>query len=423
MFLFRPLQDSVGPSAQSILFFCSLFLLNSQIYASTHPRQIYDQMVNELKPIEWSRAREQEKIAELEQQKLWLNPQVQLGFGSVNLSRFQGPYEEYNLSQTIPLNGLRSGLAEKIKLQEKLSAYDQKQLEFEVGREILLQLFFHQVYKELASHLKERLDRFKMIKLFLDKKKFASPKDQIEREQVKHKLRLLKIEMADVRTGVLQTTRYFASYCQATCLSQLKIDWPNVENLKSLFEKVQNDEEIFNQRLHVHSQMLQQEKEIASTLWRPDLRLYTMRSYEGQPNQSAQVNQAFGVGFALPLFDRGQKQMRIASAKAYDLERTQIDLKRQRRTKALALRRQFEKRLEVLKQYDSQSQKEGEQILKMATKGFQKGLIPVSQFIAIDEQVHTGETLMVTSRFDLLRLSLEMMAENQSYLDLKETFL
>lgn len=423
MFLRTLLLPIKGLHIGVVLTFISLFLVSPYGRASTSVHTLFDKLVNELKPIEWSQARQKEKIAELEQARLWRNPEIQLGFGTTNFSQFQGRYEEFSISQVIPLNGRRNGLAEKIRLQKKLSALEQKQLEFEVGREILLRLYFHQMNKELAGHLEERLKRLALIEQFLEKKQFVSPKDQIQREQLKHRLKFLKVEIAEVRTRLLQTTQYFKAYCSPACLNNLSPSWPSKAKLVTLFEVLQKDQKSFEKRLQLQTKLIEEDQEIAHTLWRPDIRLYGMRTYEGQPYQSAQVNQALGVGLALPLFDRGQQQVRIASAKAYDLERTQIEIRRKRFGKTLALKQEFEKSLEVLKQYDKKNQTDGEKILEIASRSFQNGLIPVGQFLDIDEQVHTGASMMVMAQYDLLRLSLDMMAENQSYLDLKETFL
>ncbi len=411
------------PHFNVTLYFILLFFVSPQAGATTSVRTLFDQLVNELKPIEWSEARQKEKIAELEQGRLWRNPEVQLATGTTNFTQFQGRYEEFSISQVIPLNARRSGLAEKIRLQKKLSAIEQKQLEFEVGREVLLRLYFHQMNKELAGHLEERLKRLALIEQFLKKKQFVSPKDQIQREQLKHRLKFLKVEIAEVRTRLLQTTQYFTSYCNPSCMKDLSTSWPSKTKLVSLFEGLQEEQKSFEKRMQLQTKLIEKDQEIARSLWRPDIRLFGMRTYEGQPYQSAQVNQAVGVGLALPLFDRGQQQVRIASAKAYDLERTQTEFRRKRYVKILALKQEFDKSLEVIRQYDKKSQDDGEKILQIANRSFQNGLIPVGQFLDIDEQVHIGASMMVVAQFDLVRLSLDMMAENQTYLDLKETFL
>lgn len=403
----------------TVLLLVALFPLASQ--GADSIRELYDKILIETDPESWGQASHQEKASALRSESTWFNPEIQWGYGGAERAGFRGYYRELIVSQRISLNNRRSASRKKIEIQKEMSEQEKQLLQLEVGSQVIMMIFFHQYNLERASHIQERVRRLELVENFVRQKRFASPKDRVEKAQIQKRLKLLKIETSAIQNDLEHSLAFFRDY-DPTSQKVLKISWPDTEKMKNKFESLFDNKQPFEQQQKLEKQWITTELNAAKTLWRPDVKIYYSENYQYDPQEDTALN-AFGVALEIPLFQRGQHERAMAESRLLQAEKRQHFANQIRRQNVLKIKSGFMQAVQTIEAFGDDSIRKADQEMDRATESFKQGLIPATNYLDLEDQVHTSLHMVSASRLKMIESLISLMKENRIHQDLKELFL
>ncbi len=385
--------------------------------------ELFDQIVSRYDLESWRTAKAQSQEKRLKKQTAWSNPQLEMGWGRATEGPFRGEYREWSLSQVIPINGEKARKNKQWILQKDLSQLEGRQLSQEIQAEVIGMIYLHQYNKERAAHIKERIERLNHVDLYLKNRKFASPRDQIEKALIHNRIKHLKIEIIEIENDLKHTLGYFKQFIPLESNQSLDIQWPDFDKIENLFLDSLKSNEFIEKQISTQLKMNQYELESARKLWIPDLKVYYMQTFQEQFMQEPVLNDAFGLGISIPVFNLGRDEVAEKTAAYQTLEYEKNQEKIKRSSERQKLKSQFYRARMTLKEFNAAYVKKVDQDLDKATVSFKKGLVPASSYLDLEDQVHESLHLVFKAKTDMINTTLESIILSHLEKDLRKEFL
>ncbi|MCC6138082.1 MAG: TolC family protein [Bdellovibrionaceae bacterium] len=407
----------------------SLFvLLFSSIEAHAAPssitaQELYDALTSKYNLSEWTAAKKSAVESRLKQGTAWENPVVQYGVGKATVGSFSGNYREWSISQTIPLNGQRSAKRRQLPLEQKITDLEGNKINNQVHGEVIKMIFFHMYNVERAHHIEERLQRLELISTYLQKKKFASPKDLVEKAQIVNRIKHLRIEVVHVQNDLSHSMTYFKNLADVTESTQIQTTWPEIAKLKDAFEQYLNNDTRIEEQREAELQSHDAELRAAKSLWVPDLRVYYMQTFQDQFLQEPNVNDAFGIGLSVPLFSWGRNAVSEKRALLITKKMERNKEKIERSSALLQLKNRFFEAKATLSEFNDAYIKKAEKDLDQATVSFKNGLVPAANYLDLEDQIHESVHLISKSKLEMIESTVDLIFTNNIDTDFKALFL
>lgn len=407
-----------------ILIFTAIFLLPQCALSSPlSARELYDTIVSKYNVETWSKAQSQFLQSRLAKETAWENPQVQFGVGTAKVGSFNGSYKEWIVSQSIPINGLRSSKREQLAVQKKQSVYEAQNITNTTHSEVIRMLFFHLYNIERARHIEERLSRLQLVDSYLKNKKFAAPKDLVEKAQITNRIKHLKIEVVHIQNDLQHSMTYFKNLAGIDGLASIHLSWPDPQKISQHFYQYVNTQQPFEDQMNLNAEVHQIELKAAKKQWIPDLKLYYMQTFQDQYLQEPNINEAFGVTVSVPVFNLGRNAVKEkqAAATIQQMERNKESIHRS--SQILALKNKFQAAQLSLGEFNDRYIEKVDKELDKATAHFKNGLVPAANFLDLEDQVHESLHIVSRSKLEMIESTLEVITMNTITTDFRTLFL
>lgn len=404
-------------------FVINLLLPSMAIAHSTSLRHLFDELTSKFDTKTLVEARQQAAHARINDQTAWENPQVQYGVGGAKVGSFHGKYNELFISQNVTISGAKSQLGQQWNDRETIVNLEGLQLTNKINGDILRMIFTHLYNLERSNHTRERLQRLSLISTYLQKKKFASPRDLVENAQIANRIKNLRLEVIQIEKDLERSTAYFASLAPDTTIDQVAFVWPQISQLETTFNQYMKNQSSVAQIQQAENNIHASQIEIAKRKWIPDLRFYYMRTYQDQYLADPNINDAMGVGISVPLFHVGSNARVEARAQALSRKIEQTQENTLRNTRLVDLRGRFTLADATLKEFNDNYLKLADRQLIQATNHFRGGLITASSFLDLEDQVHNSIHLVSKNKLDIISILLETIETNNIQVSHKDLFL
>ncbi len=404
-----------------LFFFAPTMLLASE--KNIKATELFDLIVLRYDLESWKKAKAEFEEKRLKKETAWANPQLEMGWGGAKEGAFRGNYREWSLSQSIPLNGQRSAKQKQIELQKNLSLWQGQQLTHEIHGEVIRMIFFHQYNLERAAHIQERIQRLNNLESYLKNKKFASPKDLVEKAQIQNRIKHLKVEIVHIENDLAQSIGYFKHLAGLKHTTSIQTEWPSIISLERLFLEGLNNTQSIEKQFSTEFKMREIEAQASRSLWIPDLKLYYTQNTQDQAFQDPVIIDAFGLGLSLPVFNWGRSERAQTTAAVTEVLLEQNKNKIVRTSQSLQLRSQFYTAQMTLKEFSVEYINKVDRELDRATSNFKKGLVPAASYLDLEDQVHESLHLISRSKLDLIDATLKALQMNNLEKDLRAEFL
>lgn len=409
-----------------IVLLFSFLLFSSQASASPSSitaQELYDVLTSRYNLNEWTAANKAAAESRVKQGTAWENPVVQYGVGKATVGSFSGSYREWSVSQTIPLNGQRSAKRRQLPLEKKIAELETGRLGNQVHGEVIKMIFFHMYNLERAHHIEERLQRLQLISTYLQKKKFASPKDLVEKAQIVNRIKHLRIEVIHVQNDLSHSMSYFKSLADLAETTRIQSNWPDVLKMETAFVNYLSNGVRIEEQMDMEARVQDVELRAAKSLWVPDLRVYYMQTFQDQFLQEPNVNDAFGIGLSVPLFNWGRNAVseKRALLITKKMERNKDTIERSSRI--LQIKNRFFEAKATLGEFNDPYIKKAEKELDQATTNFKNGLVPAASYLDLEDQIHESVHLISKSKLDMVEATVDLIFTNNIETDFKALFL
>ena len=406
------------------LAFITIYLFSP--YANSTPlkaRDLYETLISKYSVETWSKAQSQFRESQLAQETAWDNPQIQFGLGNAKVGTFSGSYKEWIISQNIPINGLRSSKRHQLSLQKKQSVYETQNITNTIHAEVLKMLFFHLYNVERAGHIQERLNRLQLVDSYLKYKKFAAPKDIVEKALITHRIKHLKIEVVHIENDLQHSITYFKNLAGLDKIESIQLAWPDPKKISQYFYQHVNTENSFEEQMNLKAESHKIELKAAKKQWLPDLKLYYMQTFQDQYLQEPNINEAFGVSLSVPLFNLGRQAIKEkqAAITIQQIERQKESIHRS--SKILTLKNKFQAAQLVVEEFNDKYLEKADRDLDKATVHFKNGLVPAAHFLDLEDQIHESLHGVSRAKLEMIEASLEVITMNTISTDFRTLFL
>ncbi len=318
----------------------------------------------------------------------WDNPDTAFSYGPMTQAGLSGIAMDISLKQSIPLFGQKS-IAERLGEQNKATVEaESRQKLLLLQHEVVRLAYRLAAVEEQAEHIAHRRDKISLVAKFLETRPFASPSQSVEKSLIQNRLREIEekfLSISAARENAWQALNVFLNLDAPIGADAKWLTNPELPDRKELFTrfKTQNPEIQKFESLIAAASI---EADQAGKKGFPDIRIGA--GFNQQTADLPQRTYSGTIELSLPIFDRGgyARQAALAEKEAatYRLEQKQRELLAQFDQIWTTLS-QNRKRIEL---YPPSLVPLLEAQMSRAEQNWKKGLVPVSAYLELEDQVH-----------------------------------
>lgn len=318
----------------------------------------------------------------------WGNPNFTISYGPMTQVSDKGHSLDVSFKQDIPLFGQKA-VAEQVGQQNKMT------IEIESHKKLLS--IRHEVVKlayrfagidEEAKHVIHRRDKINLIAKYLNTRTFPSPSQAVEKDFILNRLREIEEEFLEVSLARETAWRALNVFLDLQFRIVPDVKWmndPQLPKYGQLLSYFQSQNPDFKR---IESMMATAELEVrqAGKKQFPEFRIGG--SYNEQTANLPQTIYTGVIELSLPIFDNGNYAQRAAIAEKEALNYRLAQKRRELSEQFEQAWFQLEQCKKRIKLYPTTLIPNLEAQMRKAEQNWKKGLVQVSTFLGLENQVH-----------------------------------
>jgi outer membrane protein TolC len=330
------------------------------------------------------------------------NPSVKLDYGRRRASNESGAEYAVEVSQDFYYPGKRD-LKVKVAEESQKSlevGLEEKKLEYRFS--FIKLVYSYLIAKEKASHIKDRIKRFKFMDSFIRNKPFITPESKAQLFIVQNRLLALHKHLIELERNKLIEWEKLNFFLELNSPVKIKTVW--FQKGMTLEKETIIKEMLEKNSILKRSKISIQKSTIEAKL--ANLEKYSDFKIQGAlgEDRSGVANKFFdfGVTFNIPILDRNQNQIKSIESRVrseshlFDYQ-TKLLL-----TKLSSAILEYESIKEILKKFNFSFISEMETKLNYADIEFQKGRLSLVSYLELEIQLHETHHAIYDTQLDYI---------------------
>jgi outer membrane protein TolC len=335
-------------------------------------------------------ARVQERQFAADQSRRWQNPELNFSAGRKEVSSSDGSTIEASLAQPFFFPGKLGLRAEIAGSDTELSKLNRTKAEIALRHDVIRLAYQYAMSRQKIEFVRQRRERFELVRSYLAGRPFASPQKKAERHLVENRLRELMAENLEIETSLKNSLEKLKLYLDEQTAMNVVVPWlkgeNNLERSQWEVNGFQGNPDLAAQRLAL--KRAQQELELTKKEKWPDFSLSAFYRRE----TAIETERALGIGLAMPLPVLNLNSAAIRSlGKRREAEEHQLRFQeREFQSHLLQALNECDQAGKIVSMYSPSLGSQLQEQIKEAEAAFRRGQLDLLFFLELDSQ--TAET-------------------------------
>lgn len=332
-----------------------------------------------------------------------LNPSLGLGYGRKKEESVSGNAYEVSLTQSFFSPGKQRLRYEVKEMDQKQASLSLEKKTREIRYQIIRLSYTYMAHQNLIEHIQERVDRFRLIKKYMQGRPFVSPQARAEKAIVENKLLLFERDLSLLKSEYENVWAQLNFYLDFSEKIKINLEWFK-EPPKFVFDQLLQsafENNLHLKKLKIRYEKVAKEKELAQKEAFPDFSLSTSFEQENAVAEEQRFN--FGISFDLPLFNRNQYLIKSLSSESRqrkaELE-VEKDLVKQ---KLISLWAEYQQSVLQLQLFPLSLLQEIDDELKAIDQEFQKNRVGLLTYLEVESQVYETHVAIYESQISFIK--------------------
>lgn len=336
----------------------------------------------------------------------WYNPEIGFSAGRKTAGDASGRMFEASVSQRLSFPG-KKGIMEEIALKEETRArLGLDEMRLFIRYEVTRLAYEYAYHRQRAGHVRDRLDRLRLINTYMQGRIVISPEKRVERRIIQSKIALLEREVhrigTDTKAAFARLNLYTA--LSADTLPEVRVRWfaraPQL-NAAAVAERARRDGFLVRDRREA-LEGARKERKLAERGAYPDVDVSAF--YSDEKTDVSERSFGAGVSFPLPLFSRNRNAVEMGSQREKSEEHTLRHAERQVDEQVRELAARYEYASAMVGKFAIDDIRDLEEAMRYTDVEFRRGRVTLATFLEMDAQTHEMLEEIFRSQLDLVNV-------------------
>jgi hypothetical protein len=347
----------------------------------------------------------------------WKNPSLSLQGGSKQAENKTGYLYSISISQPFIFPG-KTGLIEDIySSDEKIAGLSLEETQLFIRYEVIRLTYVYKIAESIEGHLRERVDRFKLIDEYMRNRPFVSPKKRMDRNIVQSRLLILQKGLSELQSEKDIVWSRLNLYIDFPEKINMYADWfkkgPVMDRGTIITSAIERNFELRKQKIKLEKS--RHEMRLAKKEVLPD---FDLSAFYNQ-DKAAGVERSFGAGVTMymPIVNRNKGAVKSLEARAR-AEKSEIEYKeRHMRQDLNALYTGYNLASANLKRFPLSLIEKTHTQMNDADNEFRKGTIDFLTYLEAETQAYENHLAVFNSQREFIEkyISILMLAGSTEF--------
>lgn len=400
-----------------------ILFITTMAYPENSSRIVYtlDQLINKALSRSELIIAQKEFVEEIKwakkQASSWKNPSLSLGGGAKQVDKKTGYLYSISISQPFIFPGKTALVDDVYSADEKMASLSLEETKLFIRYEVVRLSYECKIAEELESHLKERVDRFKLIEEYMRNRPFVSPKKRMDRNIVQSRLLILQKSLSELQSEKDIIWSRLNLYVDFPEKIKIYTDWfkkgPVLDKDAITTSAIERNFEVRKQKVKLGKskhEMRLSKKEVL-----PD---FDLSAFYNQ-DKAAGLERSFGAGVTIyvPIVNQNMGAVKSLDARAR-AEKSEIEYKeRLIRQDLLALYTGYTLASSNLRRFPLSLIEKSHAQLNDADNEFRKGTIDLLTYLEAETQAYENHLAVFNSQREFIEkyISILMLAGSAEF--------